>query len=1153
MKKMSDAYTKSTYDHSYESTNSLEVSIESALLHVPTDLMFISNFYALKKFLIWHSMGESKKATQWKGVFTNALVDFLDTKKSYYQARVIDINGDEIINVQYNKSLDSTRVIRESELQNKKGRDYLEKTKTLQSGAFYLSDINLNIEHGAIEKPYIPVIRYATPIFGSDGKAIAVFVINVYATSILQMIEMQERKNEENAVKYYLIDKDGNYFYHKNKDKRWNAQLKNGYNFNEEHLDINTYFKGKKHGSFEEDNKIYSFHELQPLESNEETYWYLVSSVDANIALEKLSEVKMIFLLIILFVILFSYIVIRTFVLRFTGPLSIVTEQLIALSKGEIQKEEIRYKSNDEVGKIIKATQRVVGAIEKTIKHADLVSSGDLSNTVDLLGENDALGLAINEMTIRLKEIEYLAQSLSVGNYDIQVVAKNSNDKLGLALIDMVRYLESVTQVAEMISKGELNVTYQKRDAKDRLGIAMLKMMSYLKAILNQANAISKEDFSQSLRIASHDDQLGIAMTSMTDILSYNAQKNKEELYFSEGIGEFSDTLTGMDSTQELSQVAITMASRYVDASSGVLYIYDDEYKNLRMIASFALNEVADTKTVFKLGEGVVGQVGADKKHMLIKEIQDSSHSIQSATTFAQAKELIVFPLLHEGILYGVAEMTSFTHFTKIHQDYLLKAAGIFAVALHSTIQNVQIKALLEKSQSAFEELQMQSEELQETNVQMEEQQQQLTIQSVELTQQNENLEKAKLEIDQRAEDLEKASKYKSEFLANMSHELRTPLNSIILLSKLLSKNPGANLSSKDIEKTKVINNAGNDLLMLINDILDLTKIESGNMELDISDVYSGDLVEEMKGLFGAIAEDKGIHFSIEDSFNNHFSSDKTKLAQILKNLLSNAIKFTSDGTVEMYIREENDTLIIDVKDTGIGIPQDKIQTIFEAFKQVDGSISRDFGGTGLGLSISKTITDLLLGDISVSSILGEGSTFTLILPLNEDAVIEKTISIPIKNEIVEVQTQIPQVIEIETMLHEEKHDASFENEFKGKNILIVDDDSRNIFTLISAFENTGAEVYTAFNGKEAIELLEDEADSMHIILMDIMMPVMDGLESIKRIKENKRFSHIPIITITAKNSEKDKQICLDSGASDYLAKPVAFNALFSIIKAWIK
>ena len=1146
MKSTSEAYLNSAYELSERNTNMLKIEIEDKLQNVPQDIAYISNFYALKRFLIWKTMGEDKKAKHWKQIFSDALLDSLYTQQRYYKSRVIDLDGNEIINAQYDKNTDNAFLYLDMELQNKKGRDYVEKAKSLKKGEFFISRMSLNVEHGKIEKPFIPVLRYSTPIINKNDELVAIFVSNVYADELLNIIKEQMIKDKENGFSYYLLDKEGNYLFNDIQSKMWNAQLKNGFNFNKEYFNMQEQFKDARSGTFEKDSKIYSFSKVHPLKGNPESYWYVVSSVEESVALSKLDEFKMIFAIILLFVIMVSFIVVRSFIIKITEPLGRVTEQLKALSEGQIKKTDIPYDSADEVGEIVASTAKLVEAIETTIEQANAVADGNFTRDIKLLSKNDELGLAIGSMTQRLKEITKLAQSLSVGDYDVEVLARNSDDKLGLALVDMVKYLDKITSITESIAVGELDVKYKVMGADDRLGHAILQMIKYLRTILKQANAISREDFSGTIESKSKDDELGLALVTMTDMLRSSSIKNKNEIYFSEGVGSFSDTLTGISDSVELAKKAITLACRYVNASSGVVYSYSKESQELSLIASYSYISRDNLSNKFHLGDGVIGQVALEREAILLKNLKGDEYMVQSGTTSELAKEIFAFPLIHEDELFGVVELLSFESFSKIQEDYLAKIASVFATALHTTSQNAQIKTLLEKSQEAFEELQTQSEELQESNVQMEEQQQQLTLQSHELQVKNETLAKAKLEIDQRAEELEKASKYKSEFLANMSHELRTPLNSIILLSKLLTQNQNKTLDDKDIEKSAVIHKAGNDLLLLINDILDLSKVESGNMELIYEDVASSEIMTDMQGLFSALGEDKDVKFILEDSFRSIFSTDKTKLSQVLKNLLSNAFKFTKEGSVTLSLREERGALSLIVKDSGIGIPASKLETIFEAFKQVDGSISREFGGTGLGLSISKTIVELMNGEITVESEFGVGTSFIVTIPLLKGSKLEsKTIE------------RVVQAVEITepsktVILQDEEIEATYENELSNKNILIVDDDSRNIFTLTSTLESMDAEVYSAFNGKEALEVLESE-ERVDLILMDIMMPVMDGLVAIKNIKSDVRFKDIPIIAITAKTMPEDKQHCLEAGANDYLPKPLEHSALVSMMKAWVQ
>lgn len=1137
------AYTDSALDLSTQRVNTIDLEIDGVLKSIPQDILYLTEIYAIKQFMIWDGMDEKRKSKEWKEIYVNSLIDFLERKRHFFKIRVIDINSNEIISVRHDSKTNKAVIVQNKMLQSKNGKDYVEVTKKLEKNRFYVSPMNLNTENSEIEKPYIPVMRYATPIYDDNVELKGIFVASIYADTVLDILKKSALEHKKEGVEYFLVDLDGNYLYNADSAKEWNAQLEHGSTFNTEHFDIKSKLKDKWKGSFIEKNKIYSFNKVHSIhEGSMDNYWYIISTVDTSVALAKLENFTYVFTSIVLLILFASFFIIRFYVDRLTLPLSKVTRQLNALSRGEIQKETIEYRDNDEIGQIVNSTRILVDAIETTINQANAVANGDFSKNIELLSKDDKLGYAIQEMTTRLKEIGTLARSLSLGDYDVHILAKGSEDTLGIALVDMVAYLEGITNIAESIARGDLNVKYKSKGSEDRLGQAILQMIKYLKAILKQANAISKDDFSSTIEVKSSSDELGLALEKMTYMLSANSVKNKNEIYFNDGVREFNDALAGISDTVELASRAISLCSRYVDACSGVVYRIDEEYIYLNRVASFAFSDDDGVFSSFKIGEGVVGQVALEKKPILLRNIEDIEHKIKSGTVISKPKEIYVFPLVHEGKLLAVAEIMSFNLFTDLHKDYLLKIASIFAIALYTSAQNAHIKLLLEKSQQSFEELQIQSEELQESNVQMEEQQQQLTIQSQELKDKNIHLAQAKKEIDIRAEELEKASKYKNEFLANMSHELRTPLNSIILLSKLLSMNSDKNLNEDGVKKASVINKAGNDLLLLINDILDLSKIESGNMELDIKAVSTNDIIDDVRGLFESLADEKGVRFVINNNFGDTFTTDKTKLAQVLKNLLSNSFKFTKHGSVTLDINSTDTEVIISVEDTGIGIPSNKLDTIFEAFKQVDGTISREFGGTGLGLSISKTIIEHLNGVIEVESVFGDGTKFTVTLPLNNE------------NKVVKVFNEAESsgyISDNISMVSGEEVMSFDENEFADKNILVVDDDSRNIFTLTSILENMNAEVYSAFNGQEAIETLERE--KIDLVLMDVMMPVMDGLRAIENIRSKSKFKNLPIIAITAKTMPQDKHDCLDAGASDYLPKPLNHNALILMLKAWIK
>jgi len=1137
LRSASNAYIDSAYDLSHQSTSTLHLEIEEKLLPISKDSLFLTDFYALNRYMIWKSMSVKDKTTKWKRVFSDALIDFLETKEIYHQARVFDLDGNEVIVANYNKNSDKANLLPQSKLQNKKGRAYVGVPKRLNRGEFYISDINLNIEHGKIEKPHVPVIRYATPIINKNDEHIGTFVVNVDANILLNATKKEMKSKEEKKISYYLVNKNGDYIYNENYNKMWGSQLKNGANFNSDHFNLDTYTKNRHHGVFTHNNKIYSFHKAHPLvRQDNENYFYVISSVDVDVALEKLQDFKLIFILVLIMVLIGSFIVVHLYVSRVIAPLSRVTEQLKALSDGVIKKDNIDYRANDEIGEIVTSTHKLIHAIETTINQANAVAQGNLTNEIILLSQNDQLGSAISNMTNRLKDIVALAQNISMGNYNVQIVAKSDDDQLSLALINMVRYLEKITKIAEDISQGNLNVTHNVKGEDDRLGHAILDMTRYLRAILDKANAITKNDFNHTIEAKSNSDELGIALITMTQMLKDNYIKNREELWFSDGIGELGDKLTGLDDTNELAQILITTISRYINCASGVLYLFDSHEKELHLVSSYALNEHNGT---FKLSQGVIGQVAFDKESIHLTDIKEDV-AIKSATTTAKPKEIFVFPLVYEDDLFGVVELMSYESFTQLKKDYLNKAATMISTSLHSATQNTQIKDLLEESQRRYEELQVQSEELQNSNVQMEEQQQQLTQQSVDLKNQNISLETGKKELAEQARKLKETNQYKSEFLANMSHELRTPLNAVILLSNLLIKNSSKHLDEKESKMAEVIHQSGNDLLMLINDILDLSKIESGNMTVTLKDFPSSHIATQMMNQFEDLAKKSNINFSIQDNWKKEIHTDDLKLSQILKNLLSNAFKFTKDGSVTLGFEAsglEALPLHIYVQDSGIGIPTEKHNHIFEAFKQVDGSTSRKYGGTGLGLSISKRFSELLNGELKVTSEEGKGSKFSLYLPSN-------LVTAP-KQELTPKELSIAPT-------KESKIDEEIDNLLlDGYTILIADDDSRNIFSVSSVLQEYGATTLHALDGEEAVEVAKNHKE-IDAILMDIMMPKLDGYEAIEEIREVSHLKHIPIIAVTAKAMKDERQNCLDAGADDYLSKPINYTVLVNMVHGWI-
>lgn len=814
---------------------------------------------------------------------------------------------------------------------------------------------------------------------------------------------------------------------------------------------------------------------------------------------------------------------------------------------------------------------------------------------------------------------------------------------------------------------------------------------------------------------------------------NYNILLNKlkNEFWINDIRNSLNEQMAGNISVKELTQKAVNFLARSLEAGNGTFYIHNSNKENkLILNSSFAFTERERLSNIYEFGEGIVGQVALERKPILLKNVRKSEAAICTGTTNEAPLNVYAFPLIYDNELYGVIELSSFETFNELKKEIIAAASHIIAVNLYSAIQNEQIEQLLEVSEKATKEaqevsvqlinanevleeqqrqLQVQTEELQQTNAQLEEQQQILQQQSEEMQQtnaqleenqvhmeeqskllsiKNEELEKSRLEILAKSKDYEMANKYKTQFLANISHELRTPLNSIILLSNLLIR------SSKDIttqdarEKIKVIFKAGQDLLSLINDILDLSKIEAGKIDLNYKYFNSSEIVEELSDLFNETAMEKDIEFICEDEFRDNIYGDKEKISQVLKNFLANAFKFTHEGSVKLKIEMDTqyeNNLIFSVIDTGIGISKENLNTIFDEFHQADGSISRKYGGTGLGLSISNKLSELMKGKIKVISEPDMGSTFSLYLPItiseqairteeevaatmsnkvqsilsgenkerkdekrkslliieddtsliesikaisegigfkaltcingteglniikeNEiDGIVldlglpdiegidllkrintelkQKNLSIPViiytgmeisNQQEKEIKLYADSIIikttnsferlldELTLILHKVNSDKEYKNiitskinkdsalNLENKKILIVDDDARNIFVLAAALEEYGAEIIEAENGKVALEKLQDE--TCDLILMDIMMPVMNGYEAIKAIRNIDEIKHIPIIATTAKSLKGDREKCMEAGANDYISKPINYDVLITLVKAWI-
>ena len=643
--------------------------------------------------------------------------------------------------------------------------------------------------------------------------------------------------------------------------------------------------------------------------------------------------------------------------------------------------------------------------------------------------------------------------------------------------------------------------------------------------------------------------------------------KEQKNIWIRDGVGKLNAIFVDTRSIKDVTSDALGFIANYLEANVGAIYLYDEENKILTQDVTYSYTPTKSTKTTYSLGEGVVGQVALDKKEIILTHHIDKNSDliINTATTSQLPKSTYTFALVYNNKLYGVIELGSLKKFSDRKIEFLKAVSKITAIAISTALQNQNVQKLLEQTKQDNINLEKQQQKLEEANVNMEEQQQKLEEtnaymeeQQQELEINNKNLKLAQDELRKKAKDLELASKYKGEFLANMSHELRTPLNAIILLSKLLLNNKQNNLSQDDIKKAKTIFTSGNELLRLINDILDLSKVEAGKIEIIIDQFNPDELLENLKNLYLDSAKEKGLEFNIINRYNQTISSDMNRISQILKNLISNALKFTKEGSIDVIFEQSNNKQLpiqIIVKDTGIGIPQDKQQDIFEAFTQVDGSISRQYGGTGLGLSIVVQLVSLLGGTIKLESTENKGSQFIINLPnLDQKDLpnnIEDNSNNKPKDESKQEDTQTIEINNIDDVDDTQNTLIVDEVDLDGVNVLVVDDDIKNIFVLDGVLHEYNANSFTAFNGQEALKLLETNQD-IDIVLLDLMMPVMDGFETIKNIRNHSSINKdIPIIIVSAKVSQEDKDRSLELGANDFITKPFNMQNLISIIQVY--
>ncbi|SNQ50279.1 Histidine kinase [Frankia canadensis] len=917
----------------------------------------------------------------------------------------------------------------------------------------------------------------------------------------------------------------------------------------------------------------------------------------------------------------------------------------------------------------------------------------DLTESVNSMAGN---------LTSQVRNIALVATAVARGDLSqkITVPAQGEIAELKDTVNTMVDQLSSfaaeITRVGwEVGVEGKLGgqatvagVAGTWKDLTDNVNQLASTLTIQLRAIGDVSTAVTRGDLTRSITVEAEGEvaELKDNINQMIARLRETTEVNAQQDWLKSNLARIGSKMQGQRDLYAVCQMIISEMTPAVNAQQGTVYLLDFiEGDKLRYVAGYGSVPRRRSDGTFLFGEGLIGQAALERNRIRVEHVPAGYLNIRSGLGEAPPCDLVVVPVVFENQVLGVIELASFTPFSELHLILVDQLVDTIGVVLNTIMANARTEELLAQSQRLTQELRSQSVELQRTNNELEEKAQLLEDK-------NREIELARIGLEEKAEQLALSSQYKTEFLANMSHELRTPLNSLLILAKLLADNPDRNLSQKQIDFAETIHSAGTELLGLINDILDLSKVEAGKMDVDATAVRTGALCDAVATVFGPIANEKSLAFevSLAPDVPAEFVTDEQRLQQVLKNLLSNAVKFTDSGSVRLdvtlarpdlphlasHLRSAGTVLSFAVSDTGIGIAAEKLRMIFEAFQQADGTTSRRYGGTGLGLSISKEIARLLGGSIAVSSAVGRGSTFTLYLPTvplaqmpafgvtpgEPDDVLmivgapdgplgrggEAGGSVPAipgsgpaggmlasSNGVhgprpgvsgdapaagrggtgvagdsaigaapgdaaaagvngsgadgagdrvgvpetfissspggssptagaastVGAQGWRPSENTVGTPFLTGPADAGGRapadspdgsDPLVGTTVLVVDDDVRNVFALTSALEMYGMRVLYADNGHDAIRTLQQDTGPVHLVLMDVMLPGMDGNETTSMIRDMSAFAELPILVLTAKAMPGDRDKSITAGASDYITKPVDLDHLLGVMRSYL-
>ena len=842
----------------------------------------------------------------------------------------------------------------------------------------------------------------------------------------------------------------------------------------------------------------------------------------------------------------------------------------------------------------------------------------------------DSVNFMAGNLTAQVRGIAKVVTAVANGDLKrkLMLEAKGEIETLADTINEMIdtlaTFADQVTTVAREVGiEGKLGgqakvpgASGTWRDLTDNVNELAANLTTQVREIAEVATAVTKGDLTRSISVAAEGEVaiLKDNINQMIANLRETTQKNTEQDWLKTNLAKFTRMLQGQRDLEAVSKLILSELAPLVSAQHGVFYLMESSELHppfLKLLSTYAYRERKHLANQFHLGEGLVGQCALEKERILITEVPSDYIKISSGLGEATPLNAVVLPVLFEGQVTAVVELASFRRFSEIHLTFFDQLTESIAIVLNTIAASMRTEELLKQSQSLAEELQMQQKELTETNQRLEQQAQSLTaseellknqqdqlqqtneeleekaellaMQNQEVERKNREIEQARQSLEEKATQLAMTSKYKSEFLANMSHELRTPLNSLLILAQLLGDNIEGNLTTKQVEYARTIHASGGDLLTLINDILDLAKIESGTMSVDIDQTLFTDLRNHMERTFRQVAQTKRLdfHIHLDEHLPRLMYTDSKRLQQVLKNLLANAFKFTEQGEVSLQVsvathgwsrdqkqlNQSNTVIAFAVCDTGVGIPAAKQRVIFEAFQQADGTTSRKYGGTGLGLSISREIAQLLGGEIKLQSEAGQGSTFTLYLPLSytptdahselfddrhptEGGMFKAQPAGLVKPSPWQTAQRLPNSEQLTNLQEEEAIATSLLTEPAidddrdtiqpdDQVLLIIEDDLAFAQILLDMARQQGFKGLVAARSDVGLAMAQELKPAA--IMLDVRLPFMTGWAVLDRLKHNPATRHIPVHMMSVEEGQKRS---LQLGALAFIQKPASSEAL---------